>query len=121
MTLAPDAMAFLWDARLAGEKITRYTTGQTYDSYLENDMLRSAVERQFEIAGEALRNLRRAFPALAAEIPDLGRVVAFRNVLIHGYASIDHQVVWTVVGRELPALLTTLTTMLDRYDPAPTS
>ena len=47
-------------------------------------MLRSAVERQFEIIGEAFTGLRRVDPSLAATIPDLPRIVAFRNVLIHG-------------------------------------
>lgn len=47
-------------------------------------MLRSAAERQFEIVGEAFAGLRLADPGLAAGIPDLPRIVAFRNVLIHG-------------------------------------
>src|SRR5215472_11791876 len=59
-TLFPAAMisnqgaAFLWDARRAAERITRFTAGKTYDDYLDDDMLRAAVERQFEIIGEAL-------------------------------------------------------------------
>jgi uncharacterized protein with HEPN domain len=61
------------------------------DDYLADDMLRAPVERQFAIVGEALGGLRRADAALAAAIPNLARVVAFRNVIIHGYASIDDQ------------------------------
>jgi uncharacterized protein with HEPN domain len=56
--------------------------------------------------------LRRVDPALAGEIPDLPRIVAFRNVLIHGYATVDDQLVWGVTERDLSALLTTLTRML---------
>lgn len=67
-------------------------------------MLRSAVERQFEIIGEALNQLRRIDPALAARIPGLGRVIGFRNVLIHGYDEIDSPGVWRVVETDLPPL-----------------
>lgn len=73
MTAASPAAKYLWDARRAAEKITRFTAGRTYDDYLTDDMLRSAVERQFEIVGEPLAGLRRADPALAALIPDLAR------------------------------------------------
>ena len=52
-------------------------------------MLRAAVERQFEIIGEAFVGLRRVDPALAAGIRDLSRIIAFRNVLIHAYATVD--------------------------------
>ncbi len=75
-------------------------------------MVRAAVERQFEIIGEAFAGLRRTDPDLMAEIPDLPRIIAFRNVLIHGYATVDDQLVWGVVERDLPLLLATLTRLL---------
>ncbi|MDR3535252.1 MAG: DUF86 domain-containing protein [Acetobacteraceae bacterium] len=113
---SPDAAKYLWDARRATERIARFTAGRTFDDYLADDMLRAAVERQFEIIGEAFAGLRRADPALATIIPDLARIVAFRNVLIHGYATVDDQLVWGVVARDVPVLLTTLTRMLEEAD-----
>ncbi len=79
-------------------------------------MLRSAVERQFEIIGEAFTGLRRIDPNLAATIPDLPRIVALRNVLIHGYATVDDRLVWSVVEGELAELLALLTRLLDVLD-----
>ena len=67
-------------------------------------MLRSAVERQFEIVGEALSQLARRDQALASQIPDLRQIVAFRNILVHGYAIIDSDRVWRVVHESLPDL-----------------
>ena len=106
------AAKFLWDARRAAERIARFTVGRSYDDYLADELLRSAVERQFEIVGEALAGLRRVDPDLASSIPDLPRIVAFRNVLIHGYATVDDRLVWSVVESRLPGLLTLLSRLL---------
>lgn len=111
--ISDQAAKYLWDAHRAAERITRFTLGRSYDAYLSDDMLRSAVERQFEIVGAAFAGLRRVDPSLAASIPDLPRIVAFRNVLIHGYATVDDHLVWGVVEANLPGLLELLTRLLD--------
>jgi uncharacterized protein with HEPN domain len=115
--MSSDAAKYLWDALRAAERITRFTAGHTFDKYLSNELLRSGVERQFEIIGEALGGLRRTDASLASQVPNLARIVAFRNVLIHGYATVDDQLVWGVVERDLPFLLTTLRQMLSNNDP----
>ena len=104
MTAGRSAAKYLWDARRAAERIARFTAGRGFEDYLADDMLRAAVERQFEVIGEALAGLRRADPELAAAIPDLPRIVAFRNILIHGYATVDDRLVWGVVERDLAGL-----------------
>lgn len=76
-------------------------------------MLRSAVERQFEIIGESLNRLDRIDPSVAERIDDLPRIVAFRNVLIHGYATIDDRIVWEVATERLGGLVERLTGLLD--------
>ena len=106
------AAKYLWDAQRAAERIARFTSGRTCDDYLGDEMLRSAVERQFEIIGEAFTGLRRVDPNLATTIPDLPRIVAFRNVLIHGYATVDSRLVWGVVEGKLAELLALLTRLL---------
>jgi uncharacterized protein with HEPN domain len=103
--ISDQAAKYLWDACHAAKRIARFTAGRNFDDYLRDEMLRSAVERQFEIIGEAFVGLRRVDPNLAATIPDLPRIVAFRNVLIHGYATVDDRLVWSVVEGELAALL----------------
>ena len=59
----------LWDARRAAERVARFTAGRSFDGYLVDEMLRSAVERQLGILGEAFAALRRTDPALAAASP----------------------------------------------------
>ena len=86
-----DPHKYIWDARRAAILIRGFIAGADLVAYRENAMLRSAVERQFEIIGEALNQLSRVDSQLAARVPDLGRLVAFRNILIHGYATVDRR------------------------------
>ena len=75
-------------------------------------MMRGAVERQFEIIGEALARLIRLDELLAARITEYRRIVAFRNILIHGYADVDDRVVWDVIETKLPVLRRELESLL---------
>ena len=79
-------------------------------------MLKAAVERQFEIIGEALGRVRRLDRVTAIQIPELDRVVAFRNILIHSYASVDDRLVWGVVDGKLGALIDVLKDLLRRAE-----
>ena len=99
-----DPHAYLTDARTAIEAIEEFTRGKTFDDFVAQPLLHSAVERQFQIVGEALGQLARLDPGLATEIPDLPRIVAFRNILVHGYAIVDHEQVWSAVQKRLPQL-----------------
>jgi uncharacterized protein with HEPN domain len=99
-----DAEKLLWDARLAADRVARFIAGKTFADYLQDEYFRSAVERQFEIIGEALNRLGRVDPGTAAAIAELPRAVAFRNILIHGYASVDNKLVWGVIENHLEPL-----------------
>ena len=57
--MQPEAAKRLWDAREGADRIARFIAGRDLDTYLGDDLLRSAVERQFEVIGEALGRLRR--------------------------------------------------------------
>lgn len=99
--MRPDFRKYVWDALHAAE-LVRLLRGQSFEDYQFNAMLRSAVERQFEIIGEALNQLSKVDPQAAARIPELGRIVAFRNILVHGYAAVDDALVWQVLVDKLP-------------------
>jgi uncharacterized protein with HEPN domain len=76
-------------------------------------MLRSAVERQFEIIGEALAQLAKLDVKIVARISEHRRIIAFRNILIHGYADIDERLVWDIVQAKLPVLRQEIETLLN--------
>jgi uncharacterized protein with HEPN domain len=107
-----DAHKLLWDARLAAERVSRFTRGKTFAEYQSDDLLRSAVERQLAIVGEALNQLRQVDPATAGAIPELPRIIGFRNVLVHGYATLDNRLVWGIVEANVGPLLTVLDALL---------
>jgi uncharacterized protein with HEPN domain len=62
-----DPRTYLWDALRAAELIKEFSSGRTFTEYESDAMLRSAVERQFEIVGEALNQLSKRAPELAAK------------------------------------------------------
>lgn len=109
-----DPLKYGFDTLRAAERISQFVAGRTFEEYLNNDMLRSAVERQFEIIGEALNALRRHAPEAAARVLDLPPVVAFRNLPIHGYASINDALVRDVATTELPGLIGVLKSVVVR-------
>lgn len=112
-SLRPESKKLPWDAARAADLVTTFVAQRTYDEYATDIVLRSAVERQLEIVGEALVQLRRADPDTAATLPDLSRVVGMRNILIHAYAAVDDRVVWDSIARDLPTLRSALRRMLD--------
>jgi uncharacterized protein with HEPN domain len=73
-------------------------------AYPESEVVRSAVERKFEIIGEALAQLAKREPEIANRIPNFGEIISFRNILIHGYATKDDDRVYRVTQRSLQRL-----------------
>jgi uncharacterized protein with HEPN domain len=91
--------------------IESYTQGISSEDFLGLGMAQAAVERKFEIIGEALKRLQRTDAELFAQIPDAARIVGFRNILAHGYDIVDPELVWDVIANHLPALKTTVETL----------
>ena len=100
-----EALKYLYDISAAAEKIRRFVNDKNEDDYLADELLQSAVERQFEIIGEAMGKLHKVAPDEAERFTDYKKMIAFRNVLIHGYATIDPEIVWGVVESNLEDVL----------------
>ncbi|KAB2851547.1 MAG: DUF86 domain-containing protein [Hyphomicrobiaceae bacterium] len=106
----------LADAIAAGEAILAFTAGKTRQHYGLDMLLRSAVERQFEILGEAIRRLEVLDSRLALKISEHRRIIAFRNLIAHGYDSLDDDVVWQTITEKVPVLLNDARVLLDECD-----
>jgi uncharacterized protein with HEPN domain len=94
----------IYDMDRAVELIANFIHGKQFTDYASDPLLRSAVERQFEIIGEALNRLAKADPAFISRISDYRRIISFRNVLIHGYDVVSNEVVWDIAQNRLPVL-----------------
>lgn len=80
--------------------------------YSRDLLLRSAVERQYEIIGEALVKLRKHNPAILSQISESEKIIGFRNILAHAYDIIDDSISWSIIEAKLPILQQEITNLL---------
>ena len=111
--------AYFSDIFEAAKAIQRFTAGVSLASFKENEEKYEAVNRKFEIIGEAARHLspegRKKFPQIPWAL-----ITAMRNILIHDYDDVDLDVVWETVQRDIPSLIAQLETYL-KANPPPQS
>ncbi len=107
-----DIKKLLFDVEKACNLVLQFIEGRTFDDFLKDEMLQSAVERQAEIIGEALSQAIALDRTLSDRISDVRRIIDFRNRLIHGYASVSEQVVWGIVTNDVPILLAQVRSLL---------
>jgi uncharacterized protein with HEPN domain len=90
----------------AASRIETYTAHLTEGGFLESNITQDAVIRNFEVIGEASRNLIQHCPEFAAAHPHLPLLDAYgmRNVLTHGYFKVDLEIVWKTIREDLPEL-----------------
>jgi uncharacterized protein with HEPN domain len=106
MAKRPDVL--VETALRAVRRVPKFLGKRTLKEYLADEFCQSAVERQLEIAGDALGQLRKLDAMLFERIPDGDLIVAFRNVLAHGYVTLDHRRVYDIASKravELQAAL----------------
>lgn len=101
-----DSSDYLHHILQAIARIMRYTSQMGEADFLENELVQDGVIRNIEIMGEAARNLLRRCPQFAERHPEVPweDVYLMRNRLAHGYFSVDLQIVWRTVQRDLPLL-----------------
>jgi len=107
---------YVWDMLDAARSVREFTTGVTQREYLEDRKLQLAVERAFEIIGEAERLVSPAFRANHAEIP-WKEIIGQRNVIAHEYGEINQERIWLVASRRIPELIGLLEPLLSPRPP----
>ncbi|MFC0876670.1 DUF86 domain-containing protein [Saccharicrinis sp. FJH2] len=94
---------YLFDIKESIDSIESYLGGKRdFAIYMSDKMLRRAIEREFEIIGEAMTKLDRLDNTL--EISSKRQIISMRNRVIHGYDKIDHEIIWGTIVRHLPIL-----------------
>lgn len=114
--MQPKTPKLLEDIRDAAAFIREAARGKTLADYHADRILRQAIERNFEIIGEAMKRVAQHDPDTVARIGDYRQIIAFRNVLIHGYDLVDHALVWSTIEQQVPALLRDITALLGSVD-----
>lgn len=102
------SLHFLADMRDAAGKIEEYTRKMTYEQFLSDKKTQDAVVRNFEIIGEASKNLpedlKTRYPAIAWK-----RIAGLRDIIAHGYFRVDYETLWDVIIEILPQFRKDLT------------
>lgn len=111
----------LFDALSAIRLALEFSAGVSFEAYCSNALVRSAVERQLEILGEACHRIVQADPTFRERIPQIGLIIGLRNRIIHGYDRVEHAVVFDTLTNDLPLLKAQVALLLQEFDPIPPS
>ena len=96
----------LLDIRISYEEIIEFCASKDLESLRSSRMLQLALEREFEIIGEALLRLERVeMEKLESKIPEYRKIIGFRNLVAHGYDQIDDLILWDLATNHIPDLL----------------
>ena len=95
----------LIDILQAAEEIENFVSGINFKTYQTTPVIKRAVERDFEIIGEALNRIKNTDDELLEKVSEHHRIIGFRNILIHGYDIVDETIVWQAVTNHLPILV----------------
>ncbi len=104
---------YLFDMLSSCEFLLEFAGSKMVDDYINDRGFRSAVERELQIIGEALIQLEKVAPAVAAQIPEYQNIIGFRHVLVHGYDSLDPLTVWNVIETKLQHLTERIKCLLE--------
>ena len=96
-------LKYLEDMRLAIEDITSFIgDNKKFDVFNRNKMMRNAVERSFQIIGEAIKNFKTLNQDV--EIQHAKEIIGLRNKIVHAYDSINYEHLWAIIANHLPNL-----------------
>ena len=96
--------AYIEEILSAIEAIKGFVVEISFASYVKDEKTKSAVERKLLVIGEALNQMKKIEPKVEEQITDFKKIVAFRNILVHGYFGIDDQIVWNTITTKLDPL-----------------
>lgn len=92
---------FLNDIKESLEKILEYTNKLSFEEFLSSNITKDAVERNFEIIGEAVKNLPNELKSKYSHIP-FRQIAGMRDKLIHDYFGVDYEIIWKTIKEKLP-------------------
>jgi uncharacterized protein with HEPN domain len=110
--------AYLADVVEACDGVAEVLTGVDLETYCAQRSIRTSVEREFTIIGEAISVLTRRDPDLAARISHARLIVGFRDRLVHEYPQIDDEAVYAIAQHDAPVLRAECADLLEQVGDA---
>lgn len=109
----PDYLGHILEAI---QRIHRYVEDMTEVVFLDDIKTQDAVIRNFEIIGEACRNIEFHHPCFTVDHPEVpwGFAYEMRNALAHGYFKVDLEIVWNTIHNDLPRLAEQISGLLPK-------
>ena len=107
---------YLIDIVEAAEAIKRFLADVDRDTFVESDLLRSAVLQKLTIIGEAATRLPTEFQERHSKI-EWADIIGFRNIAVHAYFAVQWSIVWVAATRDAPKLHRKIITILEREYP----
>ena len=98
-----DFTLYLHDILESIEKIMEYTKGMTFEEFCDSSLVTDAVVRNFEIIGEAAARVPKEIREAHSSIP-WEKMKSMRNIVIHEYFGVEHDILWTTIKKSLPVL-----------------
>ena len=95
---------FIFDMLDSCRFLLELTRTENVDRYKDDRVFRGAVERELQIIGEAMLQLKTLDPRAVEGFTEHARIIGFRHILVHGYHSLDPDLVWVVITEKLPVL-----------------
>ena len=103
--MSPESEELLDDILDMAKEVQGFVEGMTYEMYRSDSRTRLAVERSFEIIGEALNRIKKVEPEILESIREHRSIISFRNILAHAYDSVEDKIVWGIIEADLPGLI----------------
>ena len=98
-----DNTIYLKDILKCLVKIERYLKEYDFESFRSDELMTDAVIRNVEVIGEAANNLTRDFRSKNPQV-EWRKIIATRNRIIHGYATVDLKIIWNITQTDLDNL-----------------
>ena len=106
---------FLEDILTAAVKVEKFTIGLSYEDFIDNDLVVDAVIKNILVIGEATKNIPEEIRKMNPQV-EWRKMAGMRDMMIHGYFSINYRIVWDVVQNKIPTLKHQVEQLLKEID-----
>jgi len=111
--MTDEVRKYLFDALEASKYAKEFTKDKSFEEYTNDELVKSAVERKLEIAGEALNRIKKKDLESLDKIREWRDIISFRNNLAHSYEHINHTLVWSILQDDIDELISDLSKVLN--------